>query len=65
MCEYAVHLHDHCLFISLDDKYRIKIREPGFPVAAAEHGKKVIVSLQKKFCEGDHDFTKFSLVLHL
>ena len=62
MREYAVHLHDHCLFISLDDKHRIKVGEPGFPVAAAERGKKVIVSLQKEFYVGDHDFTKFSLI---
>jgi len=31
-------------------------------VAAAEHGKKVIVSLQKEICVGDNDFTKFSLI---
>jgi len=62
MREYAIHLRDHCLFISLDDKHRIKIGEPGFPVAAAKCGKKVIVSLQKEFCVGDHDFTKFSLI---
>jgi len=52
-------LHDHCLFISLDDKHRIKVGEPGFP---AKRGKKVIVSLQKEFCVGDHNFTKFSLI---
>ena len=62
MREYAVRLRDHCLFISLDDKHRIKVGEPGFPVAAAERGKKVIVSLQKEFHVGDHDFTKFSLI---
>ena len=55
-----MHLRDHCLFISLDDKYRIKVGEPGLPVAVAERGKKVIVSLQKEFCVGGHDFTLVS-----
>lgn len=62
MREYAVHLRNHSMFISLDDKHRIKIGEPGFPVAAAERGKKVIVSMQNQFVVGDHDFTKFSLI---
>ena len=36
--------------------------EPNFPVAAAERGKQVFVSLQDQFCVGDHDFTKFGLI---
>ena len=32
------------MFISLDDKHRIKVGEPGFPVAVAERGRKVLVS---------------------
>ena len=62
MWEYAVHLRSECLFVCLDDKHRIKIGEPGFPVAAAERGRRVIVSLDKEFSVGDHDFTKFSLI---
>ena len=62
MREYAVHLRSECLFVCLDDKHRIKIGEPGFPVAAAERGRRVIVSLDKEFSVGDHDFTKFSLI---
>lgn len=50
------------MFISLDDKHHIKISEPGFSVAAAECGKRVIVSIQNEFVVVDHDFTKFSLV---
>ena len=34
------------MFISLDDKHRIKITEPGFPV---ERGKRVIVSMLNDF----------------
>ena len=31
-------------FICIDDKHRIKIGEPGYPVAAVERGRQVIVS---------------------
>ena len=51
------------MFISLDDKYRIKVGEPGFPVAAAEHGRRVLVSCDTSFEVGDHDFTCISIVL--
>ena len=46
---------EQCMFISLDDKQRIKITEPGFPVAAAERGKRVIVSMLNDFVVGDYD----------
>ena len=62
MKEYAVRLSNCSLFICLDDKHRIKVGEPNFPVAAAERGKQVLVSLNQQFCVGDHDFTKFALV---
>lgn len=62
MREYAVCLRNECLFICLDDKHRVKVGEPGFPVAAAERLRRVIVSLDKEFSVGDHDFTKFSLI---
>jgi len=51
-----------CVFTCLDDKHRIKIGEPGYPVAAVERGKRVMVSRNASFEVGDHDFTKFSLV---
>ena len=51
-----------CVFACLDDKHRIKIGEPGYPVAAVERRKKVMVSRNTSFEVGDHDFTKFSLV---
>ena len=46
----------------LDDKHKIKIGEPGFPVAAVERGKRVLVKVGASFEVGDHDFTKFSIV---
>ena len=60
--EYALKLQDECLFICLDDKHRLKVGEPGFPVAAAERGRRVIVSLNEEFQVGDHDFTRFSII---
>ena len=53
------------MFIYLDDKHCTKVGEPGFPVAAAEWGRRVLVSMTKSFQVGDHDFTKFALVLLL
>ena len=52
----------HSAFLSIDDKHRIKIGVPNFPVAAAERGRRVAVSMTTSFEVGDHDFTKFSLI---
>ena len=49
------------MFISIDDKHRIKIGEPGYPVAAVG-GREAIVSQSQIFAVGNHDFTKFSLI---
>ena len=60
--ELAVHLREHATFVSLDDKHRVKVGEPGLPVAAAERGKRVLVSRDSSFEVGDHDFTLFSMI---
>ena len=60
--EYALQFRSESLLICLDDKHRIKCGEPGFPVAAAERGRRVIVSLDEEFQVGDHDFTRFSII---
>ena len=60
--EYALQFRSQSLLICLDDKHRIKCGEPGFPVAAAERGRRVIVSLSQEFQVGDHDFTRFSII---
>ena len=60
--EFAVLYRDVSLFVSVDDKHRIKVGEPGFPLAAVERGKEVIVSLNETFVVGDHDFAKFSVI---
>ena len=61
--EYASQVREHARFLCIDDKHRAKVGEPGFPVAAAERGRKVIVAHDTSFEVGDHDFTKFSLIL--
>ena len=53
---------DLATFLCIDDKHRVKVGEPNFPVSAVERGKEVIVSLNETFMVGDHDFCKFSLI---
>ena len=60
--EYAVLFKDHSMFYCIDDKHRIKVGEPGFPVAAAERGRQVLQASGSRFLVGDHDFTKFGLI---
>lgn len=60
--EYAVQFREVSTVVCLDDKHRCKVGEPSFPVAAAERGRKVLVSLTQSFEVGDHDFTKFSII---
>ena len=45
----------------MDDKHTCKVGEPGYPVAAVDRGKKVVVSTDSSFQVADHDFTKFSI----
>ena len=61
MREYAIKYRDISCFVCIDDKHSIKVGEPGFPIAAAERGRQVIVSSHATFAVGDHDFAKFKL----
>ena len=63
--KYAIQLKDHCTMVCIDDKQRLKVGEPGFSVAAAERGRRVIVRAETTFEVGDHDLTKFSIILSL
>ena len=58
----AILLRAHSTFVCMDDKHRIKVGEPGFPVAAAERGRRVLVSRNGNFEVGDHDLTRFSII---
>ena len=40
--------------VYIDDKYWLKVDQPGFPVAAAEQGRKVLVRAGTTFEVGDH-----------
>ena len=61
MRDYAVKYRNLSLFVCIDDKHTIKVGEPGFPLAAAERGREVIVSTSNTFVVGDHDFSKFKI----
>ena len=58
----AVEFREFSTYVCLDDKHRIKVGEPGFPLAAAERGRRVLVTQGSSFQVGDHDFTIFSLI---
>ena len=60
--ELAVKYCELSTFICIDDKHRIKVGEPGYPVAAVERGCQVIVSQTEEFVVADHDFTRFSII---
>lgn len=62
LCEFAVLHRQITTMVCLGDKHHIKVGEPGFPVAARERRKKVLVKVGASFEVGDHDVTKFSLV---
>ncbi len=60
--EFAVLNRDITTMACLDDKHKVKIGEPNYPVAAVERGKRVLVRVGSSFEVGDHDFTNFSMV---
>ncbi len=62
MREYALIVRDYSSFVSIDDKHKIKVSEPGYPIAAAERGKRVLVREDEFLTVGDHDFSKFGLI---
>ena len=37
------------ILVSVDDKHRCKVGEPGYPVAAAERGRRVLVGCDQSF----------------
>ena len=53
-------LWSRCTLAFLDDKH-IKVGEPGFPVAALDGDKPVMVEKDMVVKIGDHDFTKCKL----
>ncbi len=60
--ELAVMFRQYSAFFCMDNKHRLKVGEPNYPVAAAERGKRVLVRRDETFEVADHDFTRFSLI---
>src|SRR5256885_13650193 len=60
--ELAIIFKNYSWLIFMDDKHRCKVGEPGYPVAAVEREKQVIVSCNKSFVVSDHDFTKCGII---
>lgn len=60
--EYAVMMREKSIFICMDDKHRLKVGEPNYPVAAVDRGRRVLVGRNQTFEVADHDFTRFSLI---
>jgi len=52
--EFALKFRDHYTFVWSDDKHTIKVWEPGYPVAAVDRGKEVIVGICNTFQVCDH-----------
>ena len=55
--EMAIKFRRFSTFASLDDKHKVPVGDPGYPVASVDREKKVLVSVNKPFMVGDHDFT--------
>ena len=60
----SVNFHDWTNFVCVDDKQKIKVGEPGNPLAAAECDRRVLVHCGATFEVSDHDFSNFSSALY-
>ena len=60
--ELAIRFSNYCLFVSTNDKCKIKIGEPNFPVAAVARGKRVLVAKNQVFQVADHDLSSVTLI---
>lgn len=61
MREFAILNRELVTMVSMDDKHKVKVGEPSYPLAAAERGKQIIVGPNQVMAVGDHDFTKCTL----
>ena len=60
MREMAIRYREHTLFLSVDDKAKIPVGEPNFPLSAVARGKRVLVAPNQLCAVGDHDFSRMS-----
>ena len=59
---YTVSVHDLVSFICTNNKHKILVGEPSFPVAVLPHGRWVLVEKNEMFQAADHDFSNLSLI---
>lgn len=60
--EFVVKFRGQATMVCMDDKHTMKIGEPGYPIAAVERGREVLVSMGAKLEVGNHDFARLSLI---
>ena len=60
--EYAVSIRDICSFVCTDDKHKISMSEPNFPLAAVPRGRWVLDGNNESFQVYGHDFSTISLI---
>ena len=60
--QLAVMFNEYTAFISTDDKCKIKIGEPNFPVAAVSRGEQVLVAQGTSLEAADHDHASNTLI---
>ena len=58
----AVRFGEHCVFISTDDKNKIKVGEPNCPISAVTSGRQALVGLNQVVKSADHDFASMTLI---
>ena len=60
--ELAVSIRDLVSFICTDDKHKISVGEPGFPITALPRRPRVLVGKNEVFKAADHNFLCLSLI---
>ena len=60
--EFSIRFQDNCAMVSTDDKNKIKVGKPNYPISAVTQGKQVLVAHGQSLQASDHDFSKISLV---
>ena len=60
--QYVIDIRDWASFICIDDKHKILLSEPGFPLSALPCSRRVLVGKNQVFQVRDHDFSTISLI---
>ena len=59
--QYAIDITYLASFICTDNKHKILLGQPGFPLSALPCGRRVLVGKNQVYQVGDHNFSKISL----